>query len=95
MPHLHAELGGMRYLDNQPVVADLVEHLGLPTDPFPVDEPQNLVYLRRHRFTQAQWNDPAVVPYDLPAAIRGKSPDDALVSVIERFVPGAAGTRWR
>ncbi|WP_179332594.1 flavin monoamine oxidase family protein [Streptomyces sp. Tue6028] len=91
MPHLHAELGGMRYLDNQPVVADLVDHLGLPTDPFPVDEPQNLVYLRRHRFTQAQWNDPTVVPYDLPAAIRGKSPDDALVSVIERFVPGAAG----
>ncbi|WP_406108730.1 FAD-dependent oxidoreductase [Streptomyces sp. NBC_01003] len=90
MPHLHAELGGMRYLNTQPVIADLVDHLGLPTDPFPVDESQNLVYLRQHRFTQSQWGDPAVVPYDLPAAIRGKSPDDALVSVIERFVPGAA-----
>lgn len=91
MPHLHAELGGMRYVSSQPVVADLVTHLGLPTAPFPVDEPQNLVYLRRHRFPQSQWNDPKVVPYDLPAAIRGKSPDDALLSVIERFVPNAAG----
>ncbi|MEV7395082.1 FAD-dependent oxidoreductase [Streptomyces sp. NPDC091215] len=90
MPHLHAELGGMRYLTDQPVVAQLVDHLGLPTTRFPVDEPQNLVYLRGHRFTQAHWNDPTVVPYDLPAAIRGKTPDDALVSVIERFVPGAA-----
>ncbi|UUN31075.1 FAD-dependent oxidoreductase [Streptomyces sp. FIT100] len=90
MPHLHAELGGMRYLDNQPVVADLVDHLGLRTDLFPVDEPQNLVYLRGHRFTQGQWGDPQAVPYDLPASIRGKSPDDALSSVIETFVPGAS-----
>ncbi|GAA1273701.1 MULTISPECIES: NAD(P)-binding protein [Streptomyces] len=28
MPHLHADLGGMRYLNNQPVIADLVDHLG-------------------------------------------------------------------
>ncbi|MCW2930728.1 MAG: hypothetical protein JWM19_1690, partial [Actinomycetia bacterium] len=58
--------------------------------PFPVDEPQNLVYLRQHRFTLSQFADPAVVPYDLPAAIRGMTPDDALSSVIERFVPDAA-----
>lgn len=90
MPHLHAELGGMRYLSNQPVVADLVDHLGLQSGPFPVDEPQNLVYLRQHRLTLRQFADPAVVPYDLPPAIRGMTPDDALVSVIERFVPGAA-----
>ena len=55
-----------------------------------MDEPQNLVYLRQHRFTLSQFADPAVVPYDLPAAIRGMTPDDALSSVIERFVPGAA-----
>ncbi|MFE4718551.1 hypothetical protein ACFRLW_19320 [Streptomyces sp. NPDC056728] len=29
MPHLHADLGGMRHLNNQPVIADLVDHLGL------------------------------------------------------------------
>jgi lysine 2-monooxygenase len=89
-PHLHAELGGMRYLSNQPVVADLVNHLGLRSGPFPVDEPQNLAYLRQHRFTLAQFADPAVVPYDVPTALRGMTPDDALVSVIQRFVPGAA-----
>ena len=55
-----------------------------------MDEPQNLAYLRQHRFTLSQFADPAVVPYDLPAAIRGMTPDDALSSVIERFVPGAA-----
>ncbi|NBM17846.1 hypothetical protein GUY61_19970 [Streptomyces sp. GC420] len=77
MPHLHAELGGMRCLDDQPVVADLVDHLGLPTALFPVDEPQNLVHLRQRRFLQSQWDDPQVVPYDLPAAIRGMTPDEA------------------
>jgi monoamine oxidase len=90
MPHLHAELGGMRYLSNHPVVADLVEYLQLPSGPFPVDEPQNLAYLRQHRFTLPQFADPKVVPYDLPAAIRGMTPDNALLSVIERFVPNAA-----
>ncbi|WP_433242591.1 flavin monoamine oxidase family protein [Streptosporangium sp. CA-135522] len=95
MPHLHAELGGMRYLSNQPVVADLVRHLGLPTAPFPVDEPQNLVYLRQRRFTMRQFTDPRVVPYDLPAAIRGTTPDDALLSIIQRFVPDAAQMNHR
>jgi monoamine oxidase len=90
MPHLHAELGGMRYLSNHPVVADLVEYLQLPSGPFPVDEPQNLAYLRQHRFTLAQFADPQAVPYKLPAAIRGMTPDNALLSVIERIVPNAA-----
>jgi monoamine oxidase len=90
MPHLHAELGGMRYVTSQPIVPDLVDHLRLKSRPFPVDEPQNLVYLRQHRFTLSQFADPAVVPYKLPAAIRGMTPDDALSSVIERFVPDAA-----
>src|SRR5258708_7534492 len=90
MPHLHAELGGMRYLSNQPIVPPLLHHLGLHSGPFPVDEPQNLVYLRQHRFTLTQFADPAVVPYELPAAIRGMTPDDALSSSIERFVPDAA-----
>ncbi|GAA1369315.1 flavin monoamine oxidase family protein [Catellatospora chokoriensis] len=95
MPHLHAELGGMRYVSTQPVVPDLVNHLRLPTAPFPVDEPQNLVYLRQRRFTQAQWGNPKVVPYRLPTEIRGQSPDDALLSVIERFVPGAGSMDHR
>jgi monoamine oxidase len=90
MPHLHAELGGMRYVTSQPIVPQLVDHLRLRSGPFPVDEPQNLVYLRQHRFTLSQFADPAVVPYDLPAAIRGMTPDNALSSVIERYVPDAA-----
>ncbi|WP_405680575.1 FAD-dependent oxidoreductase [Streptomyces sp. NBC_00868] len=90
MPHMHAELGGMRYLSSHPVVADLVDHLGLPSVPFPVDEPKNLAYLRQRRFTLPQFADPNVVPYDLPAAIRGNTPDEALLSVIERFFPNAA-----
>lgn len=90
MPHLRAELGGMRYLDSQPIIPDLVKHLGLRSGPFPVDEPQNLAYLRGHRFPLREFSRPSVVPYDLPPLIRGKTPDDALVAIIQRFVPHAA-----
>lgn len=90
MPHLRAELGGMRYLDSQPIIPELVKHLGLRSAPFPVDEPQNLAYLRGHRFPLRAFSRPAVVPYHLAPLIRGKSPDDALVAIIQRFVPDAA-----
>jgi hypothetical protein len=53
-----------------------LDHLNLPSGQFPVDEPQNLAYLRQHRFTLSKFADPKVVPYDVPAAIRGKTPDE-------------------
>ena len=90
MPHLRAELGGMRFLSNQQIVASLVDHLGMATAPFPVDAPENLAYLRGRRFPLARFADPAIVPYDLPPAFRGKTPSEVLLAAIQQFGPNAA-----
>ena len=58
LPHVKAEVGGMRYIpDSHIMVADLVKHLGLATKNFPMGAPKpvfsncNLFYLRgRHLF---------------------------------------------
>jgi monoamine oxidase len=48
-PSLRAELGGMRFLSTQTLVAHVVsEVLGLHTSPAAVGEPQNIAYLRDH-----------------------------------------------
>ena len=54
MPHVHAELGGMRYIPKkQALVDNLIEFLELPTVAFPMGDPKpvgaanNLYYLRQ------------------------------------------------
>jgi len=89
MPHLRAELGGMRYLSNQTLVARLVDHLGLETADFPVDQPENLAYLRGQHFHLRDWTDPTRVPYRLPPDLRGRPPADVMLAAINRFVPDA------
>ncbi len=40
LSHVKPEVGRMRYIkDTHPVVTSLVEHLGLPTEPFPMGAP--------------------------------------------------------
>ncbi|HEU5434513.1 MAG TPA: FAD-dependent oxidoreductase, partial [Thermomicrobiales bacterium] len=106
VPHLRAELGGMRLLNTQVQVVRLVERLGLILDHFPMGDTRNLVYLRRRRWTQADWSDDHAIPYVLrdagssPGQIdeHGKSPDDLLRAVVERHVPDAADygpTDWQ
>src|SRR5579872_3360555 len=47
IPNMVAELGGMRILPAaQPLIAKLVQTLNLETYPFPVDQDQNIAYLR-------------------------------------------------
>ena len=67
MPGTPMELGGMRYLSNQPLVKGLVEDkLHVSHHPQDVDEPGNLTYLRRKMFRQADLHTPGVtLPYDL------------------------------
>ncbi len=89
MPHLRAEMGGMRFLTNQAIVVKLVEHLGLDLKPFPVGSDENLYYLRGRRFRQRDWAQPNALSYALRAEDAGKSIDDLLVEVIEQYVPGA------
>lgn len=93
-----AELGGMRILPAvQPRITNLINSLNdqlrgaerIVTYPFPVDEPQNLaylrgVYLRLSDFTQR----PERVPYHLTFQEFGKTAGTILVGAIEQIVPG-------
>ena len=67
LPGTAMELGGMRYLSNQPLVKGLVEEkLHVSHHPQDVDEPGNIAYLRRKMFRQADLHMPGVaLPYDL------------------------------
>jgi hypothetical protein len=49
MPHLRAEIGGMRFLSSQEVVSALVGAVGLPVEPFLFGDGNNLAYLRQTR----------------------------------------------
>ena len=89
MPSLRAELGGMRFLNTQQYVASLVRKLGLTTEPFPVDEPENLNYLRGERFRNQEATDPAKVPYHVSWLERGKTAGTLIADAIEAVVPGA------
>lgn len=93
-----AELGGMRILPAvQPLVTRLLAVLNetLPKDQqietydFPVDEPQNIaylrgVYLRLSDFTQ----NPRRVPYHLSFLERGGTAGSIIINAIEQIVPG-------
>ena len=85
------ELGGMRYTDTQPIVKWLVEdELKLRTIPAPVDEGNNIAYLRRRRRRLRDLKDPTKVPYRLNANER-KDPSHLLLDAIYRMVPDAEG----
>ncbi|MEO1260771.1 MAG: FAD-dependent oxidoreductase [Bacteroidota bacterium] len=93
-----AELGGMRILENtQPLIVQLLKDLNdqlsgknkIETYDFPVDEPQNLaylrgVYLRLSDFTQ----NPDKVPYQLSFLEKGGTAGSIIVSAINQIVPG-------
>ena len=93
-----AELGGMRILPAvQPLIAGLIEHLNkqLPKGKqiamydFPVDEPQNLAYLRGEYLRLADFTaNPDKVPYHLSWLERGQSPGGLIMAAIEQLVPG-------
>jgi monoamine oxidase len=93
-----AELGGMRILPAvQPRITTLVQKLNdaLPADKqielydFPVDEPQNLAYLRGTYLRLADFAQaPDKVPYHLSFLEKGGSPGSIIVAAIERIVPG-------
>jgi monoamine oxidase len=88
MPHLPAEMGGMRIPDSHILVMNLARLLGLDLALFPTSFPNNLVYLRGKRFTEAEFSNPSKVPFNLPANERGKSPADLIAQVINQVVPG-------
>ena len=97
LPHVKAEVGGMRYIPDQHlVVADLVTHLKLPTKDFPMGAPKpvfancNLFYLRGRHLRLHELADAAKVPYNLAWSERGLGPTNLQVQVMNNIYPGMA-----
>ncbi len=97
LPHVKAEVGGMRYIPDQHImVASVVDHLHLKTKPFPMGAPEpvgsncNLFYLRGRHLRLHQLADPAKVPYNLAWIERGLGPTNLQVQVMNNIYPGMA-----
>lgn len=98
IPNMTAELGGMRILENtQHLIVKLIEHLNkeLPDEEeiklydFPVDEPQNLAYLRGEYLRLVDFvTRPDKVPYNMSFLEKGNGPGTIIVNAIEQIVPG-------
>ncbi|HVX40650.1 MAG TPA: FAD-dependent oxidoreductase [Gemmatimonadaceae bacterium] len=96
MPHVHAEVGGMRFIPKtQAFVTDLIEHLGLARRPFPMGAPDdpagmnNFAYLRRRQMRIRDFKDPARVPYLMNPTEQGMTPDELQQYVMNSLVPSA------
>lgn len=93
-----AELGGMRILENtQPLIVQLLKDLNenlpkgerIETYDFPVDEPQNIAYLRGVYLRLSDFaQHPDKVPYHLSFLERGGSAGSIIVNAINQIVPG-------
>jgi monoamine oxidase len=97
VPSVKAELGGMRYIpDQHKLVADLVDHLKLPTRKFPMGAPApvgpdcNIFYLRGKHLRLHELSDPDKVPYNLAWSERGLGPTQLQVQVMNNLYPGFA-----
>ena len=89
MPHIRAELGGMRYYSTQLMVKNLVQHLGLATREFIQGEANNLFYLRGKRFRLNDFADPKMIPYFLDKSEQGRIPASILLDTLDHVAPGA------
>lgn len=100
MPHVPAELGGMRYIpDEQPMVSNLIDALGLETQDFlmgnpntgpdgkPIGDSENIMYLRGRHLRGKDMSDPTQVPYALNWVERGKTVNDLQAYVMNLLVP--------
>jgi hypothetical protein len=94
LPNVNAELGGMRFIEDQHrVVASLVKHLKLATKDFPMGAPEpvgaqcNLFYLRGKHFRLRELADPDKVPYNLAWPERGLGPTNLQVQMMNNLYP--------
>lgn len=101
IPNMVAELGGMRILENtQPLIVELIKELNsqLPSNnqielyDFPVNQPQNIAYLRGVylRLEDLNNNSPKV-PYNL-SFLEREDMNNIMVNAIEQIVPGITNT---
>lgn len=97
MPHVQAELGGMRFIpEMHKLVAGLVDHLELPTRPFPMGAPapigadNNIMYLRGRLLRVRDLSDSSKVPYNVRETERGKNPESLQGYVVQSLFPNAS-----
>jgi monoamine oxidase len=95
-PHLRAEMGGMTYFSNQPLVRSLVENkLALPHEAVPPGasslqpSPNNLIYLRGVHLSFEDLSNPSAIPYRLETAEQSHSqPPLAIVAMaLQKLFP--------
>src|SRR6478736_6842135 len=82
-----AELGGMRYRADHPLVDALVRSLGLVAGPFVVVHDDNRFYLRGRPSRAA--DGVLTDGYELTRPEDGHSPSELLASAFDGIVPGA------
>lgn len=98
-----AELGGMRILPKvQPLIARLLDLLNqtLPPDKkietydFPVDQPQNIAYLRGSWLRLSDFTaQTRKIPYHLSFLEEGGSAGSIILNAIEQIVPGITNSK--
>jgi monoamine oxidase len=82
-----AELGGMRYRRDHPLVGGLVASLGLKTRPFDLVHDDNRYYFRGIASSAAK--GAPIQGYRLEPSERGMTPAELLIDAFERIVPHA------
>lgn len=90
MPHIKAELGGMRWLAQHEIVVGLIDHLKLAVREFPMGPDggaNNLMYLRRRQLRVRDLTDSSKVPYLLNPDEQGMNPDQLQAYVMDSLLP--------
>ncbi|MEO6719015.1 MAG: FAD-dependent oxidoreductase [Ferruginibacter sp.] len=103
IPDMVAELGGMRILPAvQPRIAKLIDSLNskikmedkIETFPFPVDQNENISYLRGTHLRLQDFADHSPkIPFSLTFQERGKIPGQIILNAIEQIVPGITDSK--
>lgn len=98
MPHVVAELGGMRYIpEAQRLIGGVIEHLGLESRPFlrgvqnPDGDGNNLFFLRRKHMRMRDLAEEAADRYHMEWHERGKTPDEILEYMTKTYIPDGEG----
>lgn len=95
MPHLRAELGGMRFPHHHRFIWNLANHLGLEPSSFPKADDINFFFLRGRRLQPEDLVNTDKVPYFLSAEEQGKDPETLLFEMFAQAIPGLEEYEWR
>jgi len=97
IPDMVAELGGMRIMSTQIRINALIKEMNkqLPKTkqiknyPFPVDEAQNIAYLRGVHLRLSEFtSNPDKVPYQLAFLEKGNTSGSIITTALEQIIPG-------